>query len=58
MHKVDILARVLRMKRDLGPISNDYKKGVDDTLNRVLDMINEYSQWTTLIGAGQTIVFL
>jgi len=47
MHKVDILARVLRMKKDLGPIhshSNDYKKGVDDTLNRVLDMINEYSQ--------------
>ena len=27
MHKVDILARVLRMKRDLGPISSDYKKG-------------------------------
>jgi hypothetical protein len=44
MHKVDILARVLRMKRDLGPISSDYKKGVDDTLNRVLDMLNEYSQ--------------
>jgi hypothetical protein len=44
--KVDILARVLRMKNDLGPVnsySNDYKRGVDDTLNRVLDMLNEYS---------------
>jgi hypothetical protein len=44
--KVDILARVLRMKKDLGPIysySDDYKKGVDDTLNRVLDILNEYS---------------
>jgi len=46
MMKVDILARVLRMKRDLGPIhshSDSYKRGVDDALNQVLDMINEYS---------------
>jgi hypothetical protein len=46
MMKVDILARVLRMKKDLGPIyshSSDYRKGVNDTLNQVLDMLNEYS---------------
>ena len=49
MNKVDILARVLKLKHELGEGSYDHqvyewRDGYDHALNQVLDMIGEYSQ--------------
>ena len=49
MNKVDILARVLNLKHQLGEGEYDhqdyeFREGYDHALNRILDMIGEYSQ--------------
>ena len=49
MNKVDILARVLKLKHELGEgyydhQSYEFREGYDHALNQVLDMIGEYSQ--------------
>jgi hypothetical protein len=49
MNKVDILARVLKLKHELGKGEYDhqdyeFREGYDHALNRILDMIGEYSQ--------------
>ena len=48
MNKVDILARVLKLKHELGDGSwhdkNGEWQGCPSMLNRILDMIGEYSQ--------------
>ena len=48
MHKVDIKSRVLRLKTDLyngryDRQNGDWHDGAHEMLNKVLDMINEYS---------------
>ena len=49
MNKVDILARVLKLKNELGKGEYDHqdyelREVYDHALNRILDMIGEYSQ--------------
>mgnify|MGYP004073566509 CR=1 FL=1 len=50
LDKVDILARVTRMKNDLyngvyDGASEEWLNGAHYSLNQVLEVINEYSQW-------------
>jgi len=50
LSKVDILSRVLRLKKSLHDKSeyhhwsNQERNAADQMLNRVLDILNEYSQ--------------
>jgi len=50
LNKVDILSRVLRLKQSLHDKTeyhnwnNQERNAADQMLNRVLDMLNEYSQ--------------
>ena len=50
LSKVDILSRVLRLKKNLydrteySHWNDQERKSADKMLNRVLDMLNEYSQ--------------
>ena len=48
LSKIDILAKVLKMKHKLGEGEYDhqdheFREGYDHALNKVLDIINEYS---------------
>jgi hypothetical protein len=49
MNKPDVLARVYKMKNELYngdhyAKSGDWHDGAHDALNRILDMLNEYTQ--------------
>jgi hypothetical protein len=49
MSKVDIFAKVIKMKHELGEGKYDHqdyewRDGYDHALNQVLDIISEYSQ--------------